>query len=103
MRTSSKLLVLDPQHRLLLLDSADPGRPGLRWWELPGGGIEPGETPEQAGVREVLEETGVTVPLAAVGPLQWRQEAAFSWRGQRHVTLCEGRLARLTGPRRTPR
>ena len=32
-------------------------------WEFPGGKIEPGETPEQAVVREIEEELGMTVAV----------------------------------------
>lgn len=95
MRTSSKLVVLDPDARVLLLDCVDPGDPATRWWELPGGGIEPGEDGPQAAVREVREETGVVVPPHAVGPLLWTQDAAFTWRRERHLAHHEGRVARL--------
>lgn len=40
-----------------------------RWvgqWTLPGGGIDFGEHPEKAAVREIMEETGVNVEIATV-------------------------------------
>ncbi len=44
---------------LLAFWNGEGRRPGA--WTLPGGGAELHETPEQAVVREVLEETGFTV------------------------------------------
>jgi len=35
-------------------------------WSLPGGRIEPGETPEAAAMRELLEETGVEAEIVAL-------------------------------------
>jgi 8-oxo-dGTP pyrophosphatase MutT (NUDIX family) len=95
LRLSAKAFLVDGAGRLLLLDCADPDRPGVRWWELPGGGVEPGEDEVEALVREVLEETGLRVDPAAVGPLQWTQESTFVFRSVRRWSRCHGRVVRL--------
>lgn len=44
-------------------------RPGLMWagyWDLPGGGIEPGETPLQCVLRETHEELSLVIDPALV-------------------------------------
>jgi 8-oxo-dGTP diphosphatase len=43
--------------RVLLISMQPPGEP--RWWHFPGGGIEDGETPREAAIRELREETGL--------------------------------------------
>ncbi len=50
--------VIRDGERLLLTQRPPGGALGLQW-ELPGGKIEPGETPEAALVREIREELGV--------------------------------------------
>jgi ADP-ribose pyrophosphatase YjhB (NUDIX family) len=53
---SAAALTFDARGRLLLIRNADDGR-----WAVPGGCIEPGESPEEAVEREVREETGLVV------------------------------------------
>jgi len=55
-REGADALVRDVCRRVLLVRRADDGR-----WAMPGGWVDPGETPEQAVVREVAEETGLRV------------------------------------------
>jgi 8-oxo-dGTP pyrophosphatase MutT (NUDIX family) len=58
---------------LLFLDSDLGLDPVTHWWMTPGGGVDPGESDLDAGVRELWEETGLVVSGAdLVGPLLTR-------------------------------
>ena len=71
-RDGVRVIVTDGVHVLLFLDT-DPGLPGSRWYVTPGGGIDPGETPADAAVRELAEETGLVVAASdLVGPVMRR-------------------------------
>lgn len=77
----------------MLLDCTDPADPGTTWWELAGGGPEPGESEPDALIREVREETGYAVDPAAVGPLLWTQDSTYTHRGRRRHARCHGYVA----------
>ena len=47
-------------------------RRDLRGWELPGGNLLPGEAPEAAARREVVEETGVDVEVLGLSGVYHR-------------------------------
>ena len=49
--TVKGIVVLD--NKILLLKRVKPSTDGLGFWELPGGGLEYGETPNQALIKEL--------------------------------------------------
>ncbi len=54
-------VVFDARGRLLMIQRGHD--PGAGLWSIPGGRVEPGETDEQALVRELLEETNLHVTV----------------------------------------
>lgn len=63
MRVASYGVITDDDDRVLLARWIEGRRAA---WTLPGGGLEPGEDPEVAVRREVLEETGYRVAIDAL-------------------------------------
>ena len=79
-RRAARVLLVDDDARVLLQNCCDPADPAAgSWWNTMGGGIDEGETPEQAAVREVHEETGLR--LDAVGPVVHTRLTEFSFGG----------------------
>lgn len=85
-RKCVRLIVTDADGSILLLATRDPTYPELgEWWELPGGGIEEGETLAQAAARELWEETGISVAIEQIGHPLWSRTSTFKVHGTRHV------------------
>ena len=60
--------IIKQDDKILLCRISDAVPHSVGKWTLPGGGIEFGESPEQAMVREVFEETGLrAVPRDVAG------------------------------------
>ncbi len=72
-RRSAARVLVRAEGTVLLFCDTDPGLPASRWWVTPGGGIDVGETPREAAVRELFEETGLRIiEDQLVGPIAER-------------------------------
>jgi 8-oxo-dGTP pyrophosphatase MutT (NUDIX family) len=82
LREAARAVVLDPEDRVLLVRFEFPNR---TVWATPGGGLEPGETHEDAIRRELAEEAGLED--FALGAVIWSRTHIFElgigdWDGQ---------------------
>jgi 8-oxo-dGTP pyrophosphatase MutT (NUDIX family) len=84
-RSCVRVVLRDRSGRILLFRAILAARTAGHWWELPGGGIEPGESHADAAVREIREETGLVISPLQVGRPHWRRSATWIARGVRRL------------------
>ncbi len=69
-RQAARVVLLDPDGRVLLMRAFDPAEPGIRFWFTVGGGLDPGEGVVDGALRELHEETGLRLTAADLrGPV----------------------------------
>jgi 8-oxo-dGTP pyrophosphatase MutT (NUDIX family) len=79
-RLAARVLLIDPDGRVLLLFGADPSlEDDAGWWFTPGGGVEGAESLTEAAIREVFEETGLRLETVT-GPIGNR-DTRFTFEG----------------------
>lgn len=68
------IALIDADNRVLISQRPE-GKQLAGLWEFPGGKLDPGETPEQALVRECREELGIEVCETCISPLTFASHA----------------------------
>jgi len=103
-RRLTVVIVFNDDKHILMQYRGSDAPTSANQWSLPGGGIEQGETPEDAACRELLEETGLHIekPLESLwhGTLpsiscpgtynEWYAFTAHTHAGQEDVVVGEG-------------
>ena len=73
-RTAARVVLLNAEDEVFMLQCRDLGDDSRRYWFTVGGGAELGETSKQTAARELAEETGIECdPSELLGPLATRR------------------------------
>jgi 8-oxo-dGTP pyrophosphatase MutT (NUDIX family) len=81
-RAAARIVLLDPEDRILLQQIRPDENHARTTWITPGGALAPGETHRQAALRELREEVGQA--MVVLGPCVWVREHEFEFRGTRY-------------------
>ncbi|MCM2578395.1 NUDIX hydrolase [Streptomyces meridianus] len=95
-RQAARTAVIDPEGAVFLLRYDNP-EVGVHW-AMPGGGLDPGESPREGARRELCEETGWTDLEPGALLCTWEHDftrAGVPVRQHEHIYLA-------SGPRRAP-
>jgi 8-oxo-dGTP diphosphatase len=100
--------LVDEDNRVLIAQRPE-GKQLAGLWEFPGGKLDPGERPEDALIRELAEELGITVKAPCLAPLTFASHAydefhllmplyvCRKWEG--FVTPAEGQAVKWVRPK----
>lgn len=76
-RRTSRIVLVSPGNRFLLMMTQAPDSSGFSRWITPGGGVDPGESHVEAARRELFEETGQSLEVSSE-PF-WTFDFDVSW------------------------